>query len=105
MPKATLRPTLRWEQRVVLKHHADAALLGRQGHRGRADHAAFQRNRALAHRLQPGHGAQQRGLAAARRADEHADIAGLQIQGHAVDSRAGATGVTHAELGHLEEHG
>jgi hypothetical protein len=40
--------------------------------------------------FQPGHGAQQRGLAAARRADQHADVAGAQAKRHVLHRGAAA---------------
>ena len=52
------------EQGVILKHHADLAGFGGQRQTGAADHLAGQLDLALGHRLQPGHGSQQGGLAA-----------------------------------------
>jgi hypothetical protein len=64
------------KQRVVLEHHADAARLGRQMHAAAAsDSTAVHGDAPGVAALQPGHGAQQRRLAAARRADQHADLA------------------------------
>ena len=48
--------------------------------------------------------AKQRGLAAARRPDEHADLARAQAQGDIVHGRLGLSGVANAELGDVEEH-
>ncbi|MNO58997.1 hypothetical protein D3C76_495740 [compost metagenome] len=68
------------EQRVVLEHHADAALFRRQGEAGAGDHFAVQRDLAFLHRFEAGDGAQGGGLAAARRAEQATDVAGVQVQ-------------------------
>ena len=52
------------EQRVVLKDHADPALLGRQGEAWARDHFASQRDFTFIHRLKTGDGSQCGGLAA-----------------------------------------
>ena len=57
------------KQRVVLKHHADAPRLGGQMLLRAADHVAGQPDAAGIGALQPGHGPQQRGFAAAGRTD------------------------------------
>ena len=66
------------EQRVVLKHHADAALLWRDACAALADARAFKKNLAAGKRLKPGDGAQRGGLAAARWAEQTADFTGRQ---------------------------
>ena len=58
-------------ERVVLEHHRDVALLRRHA----VDDPASDRDLAVADLLQPGDHAQQRRLAAARRADQHAEFA------------------------------
>ncbi|MCY1379944.1 hypothetical protein D9M69_677130 [compost metagenome] len=93
------------KQRVVLEHHANAALLGRHVVLAVAHGLAFERDAAAAGALQPGHGAQQRGLAAARGADQHADVASAQAQRHAVHRRLRLVGVVHTQLRDVQEHG
>jgi hypothetical protein len=73
------------EQRVVLEHHADAAGLGRHVDGGAADELMRQRDTAGLGALQARDGAQQGGLAAARRPDQDPDLACLQAERHAVD--------------------
>jgi hypothetical protein len=66
-------------ERVVLEHHRDVAVC-------RLDfvhHAVADLNRAARDGLKPGHHAEKRGLAAARGADQHAERAVLDVQGHA----------------------
>ena len=92
------------KERVVLKHHADAPRLGRQVLLGAADHVAGQPDAACAGALQSGHGAQQGGLAAARRADQHADLAGLQTERRLIDRSLAAAGILNAELGDIQKH-
>ena len=92
------------KQRVILKHHADTPLLGRHRAPDLADHVVAEPDRARAHRLQPGHRAQQRGLAAARRADQHADLARAQPEGGAPHRRLRPPGVMHIELADFQEH-
>ena len=89
------------EQRVVLKHHANAALLGRHAQRGAAHHAFGQADFTAGNRLQPRYGTQQSGLAAARRANEHADVARMQAQRNTMNGGLCAAGVAHIELGDL----
>lgn len=64
------------KQRVVLKDHANAPRLRRQVDTVGADEPPAERDAALGDALQPRDRAQQRRLAAARRADQHADVAG-----------------------------
>ena len=86
------------KQRVVLKHHANLAVFGRQIKRAAADHLTTQPDGALAHRLQPRYRAQQRGLAAARWANQHPNVARMQAKRHAAHGGGAATGIRHAEL-------
>ena len=58
-------------ERVVLEHHRDVALLRRHA----VDDVAADRDLALADLLEPRDHAQQRRLAAARRTDQHAELA------------------------------
>ena len=67
-------------ERVVLEHHRDVALLRRDV----VDHAAADRDLAVGDLLQPGDHAQQRRLAAARRADQHAELAVVDLDVDAV---------------------
>jgi hypothetical protein len=58
-------------QRVVLEHHRDVALLGRDA----IDDAVADADLAAGNLLEPGDHPQQRRLAAARRTDQHAELA------------------------------
>src|SRR6266540_111747 len=72
---------LMWIERVALEHHGDLP-----GARWQArHHVAVDEHVAAAGLLQPGDGAQQRGLAAPRRADEHQVLALGRCQVHVVD--------------------
>ncbi len=68
------------EQGVVLKHHADSPLLGREGESGAGQHGITQLNFAIVDRLEPGNGPQCGGLAATGRPEQAADIATVQMQ-------------------------
>ena len=68
------------KQRVVLEHHADPALLRREGETGAGDGLAGQLDFTFVHRFETGNGAQGGGLAAARRAQQAADVTGVQMQ-------------------------
>ena len=68
-------------QRVALEHHGQIALAGR----GFGDVAPIERHTAGVGLLQPGNQAQQRGFAAARRADENHKFAALDFQVDALD--------------------
>jgi hypothetical protein len=92
------------KQRVVLEHHADAPQLGCERAARAADHLATEADLAGTHRLQPGNGAQQGGLAAAGRADQHADLAGPQAERRPADCGLRPTGVVHIELANFQEH-
>ena len=93
------------EEGVVLEDHTDAALLSRDMVLCAADHRFVQHHLSAAGVLQTRHGAQQSGFATARGADEHANVARLQTQTHAIDGRTFGAGVTHAEVGQVQEHG
>ena len=75
-------------ERVVLEHHGDVALLRRHV----VDDAVADADRALRDHLEPGDHAQRRGLAAARRADEHHELAVGDVEVEGAD-RLGAVGV------------
>ena len=85
------------EQGVILKHHAHAALLGRHGIARTADDFTRQRDAASRYGFQPGHRAQQRGLATAGRAEQHANLPGRQRQADILNRRGSLSGVVHAE--------
>jgi hypothetical protein len=69
------------EERVVLEHHVDGALVGRHAdHRDAAD-----QDMALRGLLEAGEQAQRGGLAAARRPQEAEEGAAFDAQGHVVD--------------------
>ena len=68
-------------QRVVLEHHRDVAVLGLHvGH-----HPVADGDLAVGDLVEPGDHAQDRGLAAARRADQHHELAVLDLQRHLAD--------------------
>ena len=73
------------EQRVVLEHDADAALLGRDDAPGARDHPAAQGDGARVGGLQTSDQAKRGGLAAARWSEERDDLAFHDAQGQAVD--------------------
>jgi hypothetical protein len=73
------------EQRVALEHDAGAALVRRQ----RVDHAVADPHRALGLPQQPGDDPQQRGLAAAARAEQRDELARADPQ--ATSSTANAS--------------
>lgn len=83
----TVRP-----QRVRLEHEAERALLDGQIDALRAveEHAIVELDAAVGRLFKAGHRAQQRGLAAARRAEQAHDFAGLQFERHALEDRIGA---------------
>ncbi len=68
------------EQRVVLEHHADAALFRGEGEARPGNDLAGQFDAAGMHRLETGDGAQGGGLAAARRPEQATDVAGVEVQ-------------------------
>ena len=72
------------KQRVVLKHHADAALLGRHAEIPAAHQYAVQPDFAGGNRLETGDATQHRGFAAAARAEQAADLAALERERQAV---------------------
>jgi hypothetical protein len=63
------------EERVVLEHDADPALLGRDGAAGTRHDLSAQGDGARVGALEPGDEAQRGGLAAARRAEQREDLA------------------------------
>ena len=89
------------KQRVVLKHHADAAGLGGDVGINAADDRFGQPDLTRRGALQPGDGAQQGGFAAARGADQHANVASAKAKRHAGHGGGGAVGVLNLELGNL----
>src|SRR5690606_24230558 len=68
------------EQRVILEHHADAALFRCQGEAAAGNDLAGQLDLALLHGFEPGDGPQRGGLAAAGGAEQAADVAGVEVQ-------------------------
>ncbi len=68
-------------QRVALEDHRDVAVLGVDV----VDDAVTDGDGALAQLLEPGHQAQRRGLAAARRAEQHEQLAVGHVQRQVVD--------------------
>jgi hypothetical protein len=69
------------EQRVALEHHVDRPLVGRQVRPG----PAVQHDAARGRRLEARQHAQQRALAAARRAQQREDLALGDVQADVVD--------------------
>ena len=84
-----LRDGLARVERVVLEHHGDVAVLGLHV----ADVPAADLDPAAVERLKAGQHPQRRGLARARRADEHHELAVLDIQVERVDGGGDALGV------------
>ena len=68
------------KQGVILKHHADAALLGRREAALAGDDAAGDLDRAAGLALQPGGDAQQRALAATGRAEQRHGLARRDLE-------------------------
>src|SRR5690606_10429195 len=73
------------KQRMVLEYHAELALFGGQVECRARGQFAMQAYFAGSYRLQAGNGAQGGGLAAARRAEQAANVAGIQRQRHVID--------------------
>ncbi|MNH13550.1 hypothetical protein D3C79_731260 [compost metagenome] len=73
------------EQRIILEHHADPALLWCQREAGFGDDLARQLDLTLMHRLKAGNGAQGGGLAAPRRAQQATDVASVEVQVEVLD--------------------
>ena len=92
------------EQGVVLKHHADAALLGGHMQAWLAHHLAIEPDTPTGHGLQTCHAAQQGGLATAGRSDEHAHFSGPQSQGDLVDRGLDAPGILDLQLRDIKKH-
>jgi hypothetical protein len=68
-------------QRVVLEHHRDVALAGWHV----VDHPLTDRQGAVADLLEAGDHAQRGGLAAARRADQHHELAVVDLEVEIID--------------------
>ena len=79
-------------ERVGLEHHGDAAL----GRRHDVDHAVVDQHMASGVLLQPRDDAQQGGLAAARRADEHHELAVGDVEIDALEGFEIAERLAHA---------
>ena len=81
------------KQGIVLKHHADFALFGRQMQCRGAHDDAIETNFAAADALEAGNGPRHGRLAAARRAEQAADGALLQRKGEGIHHNLTAVGV------------
>ena len=92
------------KQGIVLEHHADAALLRGQMDAIAADNHVIDADLTCGDFFQARHGAQQRGLAATRGADQHTHLASLQLQAHAVNRCDLAARVVHLQSVNLEKH-
>ena len=90
------------EQRVVLEHHADAALLRRHHRAGAGNDASAQADLALPDGFEPCYAAQHRGLAAAARAEQAADRAAREREAQAAHDFVPAVGVP--QVFDLEQH-
>ncbi|MNP39523.1 hypothetical protein D3C76_1331030 [compost metagenome] len=73
------------EQGVVLEHHADPAFLRGEGEARPGDDFASQLDFTLVDRLEAGDGAQGSGLAAPRRAQQAADVTGIEVKIEVLD--------------------
>ena len=73
-------------ERIVLEHHGDVAILGRQV----VDHLAADADLAGRDVLETGQHSQQRRLAAAGRADKDDELAVLDFDVHALDDGKGS---------------
>ena len=80
-----------WIERIVLKDHGYIALFRRHV----VDDAPADRDLAARDILETGDHAQQRGFAAARRADQHHEFAVLDIDIDAMDDRRRSIGLAH----------
>ncbi len=78
-----------WIERVVLEDHGDVARSRRQ----RVDHAVADGDLARSEVLEPRDHAQQRGLPASRRSDEHDELARFNVEIDAVDDLRAAVGL------------
>ena len=102
MPKAMFCATVMFGiERVGLEHHGDVALRRMQV----VDRAAVDADLARGDRLQPGDGVEQRGLAAARRADQHEEAALLDLEVDALQDRRRRRSVLCRLLDLEEGHG
>ena len=73
------------EQREVLEHQADAALLGRHEAVRPRDLLIVDQHAASGGALDAGGDAKQSGLAAARRPEQAHDLAGLDVEAHMIE--------------------
>ena len=86
-------------ERIILEHHGDVALFGRHI----VDDALADGDLAAGDAFEPGDHAQKRGLAAARRADQHDEFAIRDIDAHTMEDLGAAIGlarVTNLDFGH-----
>ena len=91
------------EERVILEDHADLARLGRQAEAGVGDALPAEADFACGDRLEAGDAAQERGLAAARGAEQAGDLAARDGKIDAVDN--GVRAVTLDDAAQFEEQG
>ena len=92
-PNAMLSRTVEMrKQRVVLEHHVDRPLMRQH----RRDVPAVEQDAALVRRLETGEHAQQRGLAAAARAEQREELAGADVERQPVDRAETAECLRHA---------
>ena len=80
------------KQRVVLEHHVDRPLVRRH----LRDVLAVEQDAALIRRLEAGQHAQQRGLAAAARAQQREELAGADVERQAIHRAKAAESLGHA---------
>ena len=93
------------KKRVVLKHHADAALFGGDMDLVTADHFVCQQDAALLSPFEAGNGAQQSGFSAARRPDQHTYFARHQTERYPVDGGVRTARVMHDQMRNVQKHG
>jgi len=86
------------KQRVVLEHHAEAALLRRQLVHARAVDPQL----ALARRDEAGHDVERGGLAAAARAQQRHELAAPHLEGEVVKDRLRSETLGNAKAQRIE---
>jgi hypothetical protein len=84
------------KQCITLEHHIDRPAVGRH----RRNILPVEQDAPVVRRLEAGEHAQQRGLAAARRAEQRKEFAGEYIERHAIDRGHAGEALAHAREPH-----